>query len=99
MSQPVYIGDEVSAAGYRLAGIRVYTPALAALPATLRTASAEASLIMLSAGLAQQLSETELERLQARISPPLLVVPDVSGERAPLPDLATRLRRGLGMLE
>jgi vacuolar-type H+-ATPase subunit F/Vma7 len=98
MSSAVYIGDEVSAAGYRLAGVRVYCPEPAELPAILQTAAAEASLIMLSAGLAQHLPAMELERLQAAIRPPLLVVPDIS-RGAPLPDLANRLRRGLGMLE
>jgi vacuolar-type H+-ATPase subunit F/Vma7 len=98
MTQPVYIGDETSATGYRLAGIRVCTPGVAALSETLQAARAEASLIMLSARLAQSLPVAELERLQAGLRPPLLVVPDISGD-APLPDLATRLRQALGMFE
>lgn len=98
MPQTVYIGDEASAAGFRLAGARVYTPAVAALRETLRSAEDEASLILLSARLAQLLPAAELQRLQAGIRPMLLVVPDISGD-TPLPDLATRLRRELGMLE
>jgi vacuolar-type H+-ATPase subunit F/Vma7 len=98
MLQPVYFGDEVSAAGYRLAGIRVYTPDEHALTAGLRSARSEASLIMLSARLAQWLPAAELEQLLAGTAPPVLVVADVSGA-VPLPDLATRLRRELGMLE
>lgn len=98
MLHPVYVGDEASAAGYRLAGIRVYTPARAALPETLRSAVGDASLIMLGAGLARALPAGELQRLQAGLSPPVVVVPDLAGE-AELPDLATHLRRELGMLE
>ena len=98
MLQPVYFGDETSAAGYRLAGIRVYTPAEQALNADLRSARSEASLIMLSARLAQCLPAAELDQLLASSVPPVVVVADVSGA-VPLPDLATRLRRELGMLE
>lgn len=98
MTYPVYIGDEATAAGFRLAGIRVYSPAATSLQETLRAAAADASLVMLSARLAQQLPANALQRLQASTSPPVVVVPDPGGD-TPLPDLATRLRRELGMLE
>lgn len=98
MSQPVYFGDEASAAGYRLAGIRVYTPAAHELTASLQSALGEASLIMLGARLAQSLPPAELERLLAGTTPPALIVADVSGV-VPLPDLVTQMRRELGMLE
>jgi vacuolar-type H+-ATPase subunit F/Vma7 len=98
MVQPVYFGDEASAAGYRLAGIRVYTPAEHELSANLRSARGESSLIMLSARLAQCLPAAELDQLLAGSAPPVVLVADVSGA-VPLPDLATRLRRELGMLE
>ncbi len=98
MLQPVYLGDEATAAGYRLAGVRVYTPNERELTASLKLARDEASLIMLSARLAQCLPAAELERLLASVTPPVLVAEDVTGA-VPLPDLATRLRRELGMLE
>jgi len=98
MSQLVYFGDEATAAGYRLAGVRVYTPGERGLLESLRAARADASLIMLSTALAERLPAVELERLLAGTRPPILLVPDVSGT-AGLPDLATRLRRELGMLE
>jgi vacuolar-type H+-ATPase subunit F/Vma7 len=98
MPQPVYLGDEVTAAGYRLAGVRAYTPQEHELVASLKLARSEASLIMLSARLARALPAAELDRLLAGVTPPVLVVEDVSGA-APLPDLATRLRHELGMLE
>jgi vacuolar-type H+-ATPase subunit F/Vma7 len=98
MPQPVYIGDEVDAAGYRLAGVQVYTPDAGMLREALRAAGKTASLIMLSARLAGLLPVAELEHLQSQIRPALLVVPDLSRGTAP-PDLASRLRRALGLLE
>lgn len=98
MSQLVYIGDEASAAGYRLAGVRVYVPAARELRDTLAAALADASLVMLSAALAGRLPPSELDDLLAGIRPPVLVVSDISGG-TPQPDLVTRLRRELGMLE
>jgi hypothetical protein len=58
----------------------------------------QASLVLVSAAIAQQLPAAELDALLARVTPPVIVVPDVRG-RAPLPDLTTRLRRQLGVLE
>jgi vacuolar-type H+-ATPase subunit F/Vma7 len=98
MSQLVYIGDEASAAGYRLAGARVYAPDAAQLRDVLAVALAEAAVVMLSAALAGELPATELDHLLAGTRPALLVVPDISAG-TPLPDLDTRLRRELGMLE
>jgi hypothetical protein len=68
------------------------------LAETLRSAVTEASLIMLGARLASRLPAGELQRLQAGLDPPVVVVPDPVGG-TPLPELATRLRRELGMLE
>lgn len=98
MSRLVYFGDEASAAGYRLAGVDVFTPDCRELADALQAVGQEAAIIMLSVRLAQCLSKAELEQLQASTSPPVLVVPDVSGAM-PLPDLATRLRQELGLLE
>ena len=98
MQRPVYFGDEASAAGYRLAGVDVFTPDCSELPGALQAASREASFVMISARLIQCLSDAELEQLLSSASPPVMVVPDVSGNVA-LPDLATSLRRGLGLLE
>ena len=98
MSVPVYIGDEVSASGYRLAGLRVRVPERDDLPAVLAAACEEAPLVLLSADIARQLPDRQLENLLAGIAPPVVVVPDVRG-RAKLDDLATRMRRQLGVLE
>ena len=98
MSVPVFIGDEVSASGYRLAGLRVRVPGPDELAAALASACEEAPLVLISADIAGQLPDRQLESLLARVTPPVLVVPDVRG-RAKLEDLATRMRRQLGVLE
>lgn len=98
MGVPVYIGDAVSATGYRLAGLRVQVPDTADLLAHIEQAANDASLVLLGADLAAQLPVAVLDRLLSALSPPVVVVPDVRA-RAELPDLANRLRQQLGVLE
>jgi vacuolar-type H+-ATPase subunit F/Vma7 len=99
MSLPVYIGDETSAAGYRLAGLVVRTPGAEDDPGIwIREAAAQAPLILLGAGIARRLPAAELDRLLAGITPAVVVVPDVPGGTPP-PDLARRMRAQLGVLE
>jgi vacuolar-type H+-ATPase subunit F/Vma7 len=95
---PVYIGDAVSATGYRLAGLRVQVPDMADLLAQIEQAANDASLVLLGADLAAQLPVAALDRLLSAVSPAVVVVPDVRGQ-AELPDLANRLRQQLGVFE
>lgn len=97
-SAPVYIGDEVSVCGYRLAGLDTYVPAGDDLAAELESVIHNATLVMLSAEVASRIPESQREQLLARITPPVVVVPDVRGN-AEMPDMATRLRKQLGVLE
>lgn len=98
MSKPVYMGDAVSAAGYRLAGLRVQVPDGAGLVAQIEQVCTDAPLVLLGADLAGQLPVAELDRLLSRVTPAVVVVPDVRGQAVP-PDLAKRLRQQLGVLE
>jgi len=98
VSVPVYIGDAVSAAGYRLAGLRVHVPDTAELLMQIEQAAADASLVLLGADLAAQLPVAALDRLLSAVTPAVVVVPDVRGQ-AVLPDLVNRLRQQLGVLE
>jgi vacuolar-type H+-ATPase subunit F/Vma7 len=98
MSLPVFIGDEVSAAGFRLAGVPVRVPAADDLGDCIRQAGEQAPLILLAAAAARRLPAAELDRLLAGVTPAVVVVPDVLGA-TPMPDLATRLRTQLGVLE
>jgi vacuolar-type H+-ATPase subunit F/Vma7 len=98
MSLPVYIGDEVSAAGFRLAGLQVITPQPGEIPAAVKLACEQAPLVLISAATAQYLDATALDELLAGMTPPVAIVPDVHGS-VPMPDLATRMRKQLGVLE
>jgi vacuolar-type H+-ATPase subunit F/Vma7 len=95
---PVYIGDEVEAAGYRLAGLDIRVPQGAELLRVIRSACEEAPLVLIGAATARAIPPAELDRLLARVTPPVVIVPDVR-RRAGLPDLVTRLRGQLGVLE
>lgn len=99
MATVVYLGDEVSAAGWRLAGATVRTPAPGDEAAALAQACAQLpppSLVLLSAAVAAGIDELPLRRALSAVSPLVLIVPDLRGE-VPLPDLATRLRCQLGL--
>ena len=98
MSLPCFIGDEVSATAWRLAGLQVHVPRDEELLTTVQRTCEQASLVLVSAAIAQQLPAAELDALLARVTPPVIVIPDLTG-RTPVPDLAIRVRRQLGVLE
>ena len=52
MSLPVYIGDAVSAAGYRLAGLRIHVPDTADIQAEIEQACGDTPLVLLGADIA-----------------------------------------------
>jgi vacuolar-type H+-ATPase subunit F/Vma7 len=96
MTAPVYLGDEVSAAGYRLAGARVRVPQPGAESAELAAARADAPLVLVSAAVAARIGVRELQQALAALSPLVMIVPDLHGQ-APMPDLAARLSSQLGI--
>ncbi len=96
MAALVYLGDEVSGAGWRLAGAAVSDPSADEATAALEAARAQAPLVLLSAALTPAIDAGVLHDALAAPSPLVLVVPDLHG-RVPLPDLAARLRAQLGL--
>lgn len=98
LSLPVFIGDEVSAAGFRLAGLQVLSPAADAVTQAVEEAAREAPLVLVSAPVAARLPADLLDRLLGAPGSQVVVVPDVRGDTA-LPDLAARVRRQLGVME
>lgn len=94
MNDVVYIGDEITAAGYRIAGIPVRVASNAELERELEGAGARATILLVSAELARELPARRLAELRARSSPLLLLVPGVAN--APIPeDLGALVRRQL----
>ena len=96
MAAPVYLGDAVSAAGYRLAGALVRTPRAGDEAAALAWARLQAPLVLVSAAVAAAINEALLRAALSALTPLVLIVPDLQGEVA-LPDLAARLRGQLGL--
>jgi vacuolar-type H+-ATPase subunit F/Vma7 len=96
MGAAVFLGDAVSAAGFRLAGAVVRTPRAGDEAAALAWARAQAPLVLLSASVAAQIGDAGLRTALSALDPLVLIVPDLHGE-VPLPDLATRLRAQLGL--
>jgi vacuolar-type H+-ATPase subunit F/Vma7 len=93
---PVYLGDEVSAQGWRLAGVDVVACERGAETDALERACRQAPLVLVSAACAQAIDAATLRRAMSAVAPLVLVVPDPQGEVA-TPDLASRLRAQLGM--
>ena len=96
MPAPVYLGDELSAAGYRLAGAIVRTPRAGEEAAALAWARTQAPLVLLSAPVAAGIAQAVLRSALSALAPLVLIVPDLQGD-VPLPDLAARLRGQLGL--
>jgi vacuolar-type H+-ATPase subunit F/Vma7 len=96
MTAPVYLGDEISAAGWRLAGVRVRVPAPGAETAALVAARTEAPLVLVSAAVVARIDAAAWRAACTALAPLVLAVPDPQGQAA-LPDLAGRLRAQLGL--
>jgi len=98
MNAAVFIGDELTAAGFRLTGIATVVPEPDAAGEALRAARKQAALVIMTADLARRVPADELEAAQIAEAPMVAVVPDVLFRTA-VPDLARRLRRALGIEE
>jgi len=98
MGAAVFIGDELTAAGFRLTGITTVVPEPDAAGEVLRAARKQAALVIMTADLARRVPANELEAAQIAEVPMVAVIPDVLFRTA-VPDLARRLRRALGIEE
>lgn len=96
MDDIFFVGDELAAAAWRLAGVHTMTVDAADTDATLDDIPAEARLVMLSSTHAASLAMDELTARIRRGKPPIMVIGDAAG-RQPLPDFVTLLRRRLGV--
>lgn len=96
MATPVFVGDELSAAGFRLAGVRVRVPTAGEETEALAEARGEASLVLVGAAVAARIDDAALRTALVAVSPLVVIVPDAQGAVA-VPDLAARLRTQLGL--
>jgi vacuolar-type H+-ATPase subunit F/Vma7 len=103
MSVAEFIGDELTAAGYRLCGIDVHVVDSSNALSLIEQACESASLVLIGSNTAARLDSVELERLKKNIKPPVLIVDDLgsdlSSNNRTLPDISTLIHKQLGMLE
>jgi vacuolar-type H+-ATPase subunit F/Vma7 len=96
MKSLLFLGDEATAVGFRLAGLSVRVVEAGGEAAAFAQARSEAALLLLGAECAARLpAATLLAALEAG-QPPLLVLPAASGE-LPAGDPAAAVRRLLGL--
>lgn len=98
MSVTAFIGDEISAAGYRLCGVDVHIADSVNALSLIKQACESASLVLVSSSTAQYLTTGERAVLMENITPAIVVVPDIAAKQA-VPDIATMIHKQLGMLE
>lgn len=91
-----FIGDEVTAAGFRLAGLRIRVPDPGGAERCFQDAQESASLIYLTPEVAGDLRHETMEAALRGADPLVLVVPDVN-RRTALPDLPKHIRSILGL--
>lgn len=90
-----YVGNAADAAGFRLAGARVFSPAEGDEAAAMKRARSAAQVVLLSPEVAAALPRSDLEAALAALQPLVAIVPDSHGI-SPL-DPAERVRAQLGL--
>ncbi|OOZ37257.1 V-type ATP synthase subunit F [Solemya elarraichensis gill symbiont] len=98
LSEVLFIGDEVTAAGFRLAGVTVMTPEKEKLHEVLAQACEKASLILVTAEFMEALDMQLQQEYMMKVSPMIVVIADINNS-VPVMDLAVQVRRTLGILE
>jgi vacuolar-type H+-ATPase subunit F/Vma7 len=98
MFYPVFIGDKLSAAGFRLAGAEVHIPEPGTELPIFQEALERADLIIITADIAVLLPESLLEKNQINGAPLLMIIDDICGMHQSV-DIAVYLRQQLGMAE
>ena len=92
----VFIGDELTATGFRLTGIATMVPPEGGAHAALGEARRQADVVILTADCALEIPPEELDRAILAETPLVAVIPDIRQSASP-PDLAKRLRATLGI--
>lgn len=96
MAAVTFIGDEVTAQGFRLAGAATRVPAHDGVAAAFAGALRESGLVLITAEAAGRLDPDDLDRAVRSASPLVLVVPDAAMRTMP-PDPAATVEQVLGI--
>lgn len=95
-STSVFVGDELSAAGFRLCGVEARVPAPGDEAGCLQKALKEARIVLLGARCAKAIPPAALEAALALLSPLVMVVPDWDGTQL-AGEPANKVRQVLGL--
>ncbi|MBI5922721.1 MAG: Vacuolar H+transporting two-sector ATPase F subunit [Betaproteobacteria bacterium] len=96
MSSSIFLGDELSAAGYRLAGVDARAPRPGEEAGSFEQALNEAHVVLVGARCARAIPPATLEAALSLLSPLVMVVPDWDGTQ-PAGGPANMVRRVLGL--
>lgn len=96
MGAAIFIGDELSASGFRLTGIEVLVPKPEAIGTAFEEARARNALVIITAEFARQVAPPQLEAAMLAETPTLAIIPDIIFRASPA-DLTRRLRSVLGI--
>lgn len=96
MRDVVFIGDTLTAVGFRLAGVPSFAPAPEDLAGRVDAERATCRVLMITAGAFAALPPKLAETLEAAQSPLLAILPDVQGRDA-VPDIERAVRKALGI--
>jgi vacuolar-type H+-ATPase subunit F/Vma7 len=96
MGEIVFIGDELTAAGMRLAGVAPVLQGRRTAAEALAEARQSAVLVLITAEFARKVPAAELAAALIAEAPVLAVIPDINGHATP-PDLTKELMNALGI--
>ena len=96
MGPIVFIGDELTAAGFRLTGIETFVPAPVNVAEVFATGRQRAGMIIITAEAVKWLPPSDLQTASLAEALIVAVVADIRSQAAP-PDLTRRLRGTLGI--
>jgi vacuolar-type H+-ATPase subunit F/Vma7 len=99
MAAPVFIGDEWTAAGWRLAGCEIRCPdasAEAVAAAVNDARSPDVPLLLITGELAALLAPDRLAAMRAGLQPPVIVVGDAAG-RGGVDEVTGDIRERMGV--
>jgi vacuolar-type H+-ATPase subunit F/Vma7 len=96
MALPILISDRLTAAGFRLAGLRPLVTAPEDAGAVFREALALGGPVIITAALAAHVPAAQLEKAIRAADPPVAVIPDIVRSAEPA-DMGELVRRALGV--
>jgi len=96
MGTAIFIGDELSATGFRLTGIATLIPKPDAASTAFEEARSRSSLIVITADVARHIPAPQLEAAMLAEAPTIAIISDVLFSTPSL-DLVRKLRSVLGI--